>query len=518
MKRPITEDSVSTLEKSNGDAAPLWEYVAVMYFTALVTGASFLIEPVTGYRTVALFYLLLVVVLGIKFRRGPVLLAAASSALAWDFFFIPTRFSLHIVGIEDLVMFSMFFVVAMSMGHLTSQLRSSEIAERQRQERSTVLYELVHQAGLAHDLNSGLRAALRLTETLFNVRVALLLRLADHSLGTEAHPASSFALDENEYAVALWAFSHNVPAGRFTNTFSDGPALHLPLEGGTAVMGILCIHPSAQTTIEAPEKELLETFAVLIGTILEKDELLQAAKRAEIVETSERLERALLQSVSHELKTPLSVVGTGIDALTKIVVPNERSQATLHEIQQALRRLHRVINNLLNMTRIGAGAVHPQLDWCDVREVIEAAKDLVADALSSHRIEVEIHESAPLIRTDQPLLEQCLSNLLLNAASNCAIGSEITINVQVGGNRLVIAVRDKGKGIVESELPHIFKTFYRGADVRPGGTGLGLAIVDGFVRALGGSVTAANQHPQGAEFVITVPVETLRPEFMEKSA
>lgn len=170
------------------------------------------------------------------------------------------------------------------------------------------------------------------------------------------------------------------------------------------------------------------------------------------------------------------------------------------------------------MTRIGAGAVHPQLDWCDVREVIEAAKDLVADALSSHRIEVEIHESAPLIRTDQPLLEQCLSNLLLNAASNCAIGSEITINVQVGGNRLVIAVRDKGKGIVESELPHIFKTFYRGADVRPGGTGLGLAIVDGFVRALGGSVTAANQHPQGAEFVITVPVETLRPEFMEKSA
>jgi two-component system, OmpR family, sensor histidine kinase KdpD len=517
VKRSIADAHVSTREKSNGGGAPLLEYVAVVYFIALVTGASFIIEHVTGYRTVALLYLLLVVTLGIKFRRGPVLLAAASSALAWDFFFIPTRFSLHIAGIEDLMMFGMFFVVAVAMGHLTSQLRLNEMAERNRQQRTAALYELVRQAGLAHDLDSGLRAAIGLTETLFRVRASLLLRLPDHSLAASAHPASSLSLDQTEYKVAAWAFSRRMPAGRFTDTFSDARALHLPLEGAAAVMGILSIYPSPQTTIEAAEKELLETFAVLIGTILEKDELLQGAKRAEIVEASERLERALLQSVSHELKTPLSVVGTGIDALTKMVA-DERSQATLREIQQALRRLHRVINNLLNMTRIESGAVRPQLDWCDVGEVIGAAKDLVADALISHRVEVEFDRSLPLVRSDQPLLEQCLSNLLLNAVSNSATGSEININARVADNCLVISVRDEGKGIIESELPHIFKTFYRGADVRPGGTGLGLAIVDGFVRALGGSVTAANKLPQGAEFVISVPVEILRPELMEKIA
>jgi two-component system sensor histidine kinase KdpD len=238
----------------------------------------------------------------------------------------------------------------------------------------------------------------------------------------------------------------------------------------------------------------------------------------EIIESTERLERALLQSVSHELKTPLSVVGTGVDALAKMVVPNERSQATLREIQQALRRLHRVINNLLNMTRIESGAVHPQLDWCEVGEVIDAAKDLAADVVGSHRVEVDIDRSLPMVRIDQPLLEQCLSNLLLNAASNSAAGSEIQINARVADDRLVISVRDEGKGVTESELPHIFETFYRGAEARPGGTGLGLAIVDGFTRALGGSVTAANKRPHGAEFVITIPVETLRPDVMEKLA
>lgn len=498
-------------------ATPVREYVLAVGVTGLVTIICVVLEPLTGYIGVALLYLLSVVAAGIELRRGPVLLVASSSALIWDFVFIPPRFNLHIAKVDDVMIFAMFFIVALAMGHLTSQLRLSEMAERSRQQRTAALYELVHQAGLAHDLDSGLRAAISLIETLFGVSAALVLRLPDRSLAAETHPASSYLLDEAEYKVAAWAFSHRMPAGKFTDTFSDSRALHLPLEG-SVVMGILSIHPSPQTRIETAEKELLETFALLIGTILEKDELLQGAKRAEIIEATERLERALLQSVSHELKTPLSVVVTGIEALAKMAVANERSQMALCEIRQALRRLHRVINNLLNMTRIESGAVHPQLDWCDVGEIIEAAKDLAADVVGSHRVEVDLDRNLPMVRIDQPLLEQCLSNLLLNAASNSATGSEIKIDARVAANRLIITVQDEGKGVAESELPHIFETFYRGAEARSGGTGLGLAIVDGFTRALGGSVTAANKRPHGAEFVITIPIETLRPDVMEKLA
>jgi two-component system, OmpR family, sensor histidine kinase KdpD len=514
----MTGEKVSLGQESTGSATPVMEYVAAMYFTALVTGASFVIEPLAGYRAIALLYLLLVVALGIKLRRGPVLLAAASSALAWDFFFIPTRLSLHIANIEDLMMFAMFFVVAMAMGHLTSRLRLNEMAERTRAQRTAALYELVHQAGLAPDLDAGLRATISLTETLFGVRASLLLRLPDHSLATESHPASSFSLDKKEYRVAVWAFSHRMSAGKFTDNRPESEAVHLPLQARADVMGVLSIYPLSGTILGPAEIELLEAFAMLIGTILEKDHLLQGVKRAEILSVSERLQRALLQSVSHELKTPLSAVQAGADALAKETGNNERSQTTLREIQQALRRLHRVINNLLDMTRIESGVIHPKLDWCDTRELIQAAVDLAADGIRDHTVSIEADVNLPIVKVDQALLEQSLCNLLLNAASNSKPKAKIIIGARFADGRLILSVLDEGKGIRELDLPHIFETFHRGADASPGGTGLGLAIVDGFVRAHGGSVTAVNRLPRGAEFVMTIPVETLRPDLLESFA
>jgi two-component system, OmpR family, sensor histidine kinase KdpD len=518
MAQSMTGESVSARQKSSGGATPLIEYVAAIYFTALVTGASFVIEPLTGYVAIALLYLLLVVTLGMKLHRGPVLLVAASSGLVWDFFFIPTRFSLHIAKIEDLMMFAMFFVVAMAMGHLTSQLRLSERAERRRQQRTAALYELVHQAGLAPDLDAGLRAAVGLTESLFGVRASLLLSLSDHSLAVKQHPASSFPLDEREYEVATWAFRHRMTAGKFTDNHPESKAMHLLLEADRNVMGVLSVLPPPGTNLDLAERELLETFAVLIGTILEKDHLLQGAKRAEILEASERLQRALLQSVSHELKTPLSVVRTGIDALVKEVDHSENSQASLREIRQALRRLHRVIDNLLDMTRIESGVIHPKLDWCDAEELIQAAIDLGADGISYHPITIETDKNLPIVKVDQALLEQSLCNLLLNAASNSQPGTKIVIRARVADDRLILSVLDEGKGIPAFELPRIFQPFHRGAEAPPGGTGLGLAIVDGFVQAHGGSVTAANRPSGGTEFVMTIPAEALRPEILERLA
>src|SRR5215831_15746245 len=514
----MTRENVTAGEKTGGGFAPLLEYIAAIYVTGLVTGALFIVEGLIGYRAIALFYLLLVVVLGMKLRRGPVLLVAVSSGLVWDFFFIPTRFSLHIANIEDLMMLAMFFIVAMALGHLTSQLRSSEMAERGRQRRTAALYELVHQAGLAPDLDAGLRAAISLTETLFGVRASLLLRLSDHSLATETHPASSFPLDEKEYRVAAWAFKYRMPAGKFTDNRPESRAMHLPLQADKNVMGVLSILPPPATTFDLAERELLEAFAVLIGTILEKDHLLQSLKHAEILEASERLERALLQSVSHELKTPLSAVHVGIDALVKEIGPTERSQTTLQEIRQALRRLHRVINNLLDMTRIESGVIHPKLDWCDIGELIQAAIDLAAEGVRGNPITIEINKNLPIVKVDQALLEQCLCNLLLNAASNSQPGAKIIVRTRVVHGQLILSVIDQGKGIPEADLSRIFEPFQRGVDAPGGGTGLGLAIVDGFVRAQGGSVAATNRLPRGAELTITIPVETLQADVLENLA
>jgi two-component system sensor histidine kinase KdpD len=500
------------------NAVPICEYAVAIVLTALVTVASLLLEPLAGHAAVASLYLLLVVVAGLGLRRGPVLFVAAANALAWYTVFIPPRFAFHIGTTDDAMIFITFFAVAMAMGHLTSRLRLKEVAERSRERRTAALYELVEQAGLAPDLDRGLSAAVKLIENLFGVRAALFLRRPEHTLAEESFAISSFALEPKERRAAEWAFSHRASAGKFTENLPDAEAMHVPLQARTNVMGILSVLPAPGVVFDITVRELLATFALLIGTIVEKDDLLQGAKRAEILEASERLQRALLQSVSHELKTPLAVVHTGIDALANRVAHNKRSQTTLREIQQGLRRLHRVINNLLDMTRVESGAIHPKLDWCDAGELIHAAIDLAADAISGCAVAIEIDQNLPIMKVDQALLEQCLCNLLLNAASHGRPGTKIIVRACCADGRFFLSVLDEGDGIPEADLPQIFEPFHRGAATAPGGTGLGLAIVDGFVRAHGGEVTAANRQPRGAEFIVTIPVEIMRPDVWESFA
>lgn len=495
--------------------APINEFVLAGVLVTLVTAISLLIEPFTGYLSIALVYLLLVVAVGLKLKRGPVLTVAAASALLWNFLFIPPRFTFYIDRLHDVMMFAMFFVVAMAMGHLTSRLRLTEMAERRRERRTAALYELAHQAAFATDLDTGLRAALSMIECIFGAQAALLLRLKDHTLSNVPYPASSLALSEKEKGVAAWAFSRRMPAGKFTDTLPDSEALHLPLQGRTAVMGVLSLHPPTGKSFDLGERDLLDAFAVLIGLILEKDHIIEAIKRAEVLEASERLRRALLDSVSHELKTPLSAVQTGIEALSKHVGEDEKKETTIREIQSAAQRLHRVVNNLLDMTRIEAGVVQPKLDWCDIGELIQAAVKLAGEAIGGRQLTIDADETLPMVKLDEALIEQCLCNLLVNAAAWSKPGSNIAVRAALKGHSFMLSVLDEGPGLSESDIDHIFEKFYRASDARPGGIGLGLSIVEGFVRAHGGSMRAANRESGGAEFTLTIPVETMRAESME---
>ncbi|HEU4345222.1 MAG TPA: ATP-binding protein [Candidatus Binatia bacterium] len=506
-----------TTNKSVPTTTPVNEFVVAGILMALTTGFCLLIVSFIGYQAVALVYLLLVVALAIRFSRGPALTLAASSAVLWNFLFVPPHHTLYINDFHDGMMFLTFFVVAITIGHLTTRLRRNEMGEREREQRTAALYELARQAAFATDLDSGLKAAVGLIEPIFSAKVGLLLRQKDHTLSSMPHAASSFTPSEKEKRAAAWAFNHRLPAGRFTDAMPDSEALHVPLQGRTAVMGVLSLCPRAEKSLDPTERDLLEAFAVLIGLVLEKEHVIEALKHAEILEASEHLRRALLESVSHELKTPLSAVQAGIDALARQTDGNERRQSILREVQLAVRRLHRVINNLLNMTRIESGVIQPGLDWCDVGEIVHAAIELAGESVGDHQVIIEVDQTLPMVKVDQPLLEQCLCNLLLNSAANSPPATKITIRARVQEERLVLSVLDEGKGIRKEDLTRIFEVFYRGADASPGGTGLGLAIVDGFVRAHGGSVRAANRETGGAEFVITIPVETFRTELREAS-
>jgi len=491
------------------------EFVIAALAVAGVTAISLALAPLTGYLAVALLYLLVIVGLGVRLGIAPVFAAATLSALLWNLLFIPPHFTFYISKLHDAMMFAMFFIVALAMGHLTGRLRQSEIAERKREQRTAALYELAHQAAFAPELETGLCAAVAHIESIVDAKAALLLRLPDHTLDTAVHSASSFALSEKEQSVAAWAFSRRVPAGRYTDTLPDSEALHLPLQARTAAMGVLSIRPNEDRAFDLSERDLLEAFAVLIGLLLEKDHIAAAIQRAEILEASERLRRSILDSVSHELKTPLAAVQTGLAALEQQSNGNQARNDTVSEIKLAVRRLNRVISNLLEMTRIEAGVVQPKVDWCDIDEIVEGAVEIAADALAKHQLAIDIRDNLPMIKIDHSLIEQSLANLLANAASWSAAGTTINVSAEIVDGAVQVGVADRGPGIPQEELPHVFEKFFRGAKAPSGGSGLGLSIVEGFVRAHGGTVHAENRPGGGAEFTIRVPVESLNEKNLE---
>ncbi|MGD0016642.1 MAG: sensor histidine kinase KdpD [Verrucomicrobiia bacterium] len=477
---------------------------------AVVTLVSWFLQKLTGYQAIGILYMLSIVVLATMLNRWAVLFVATLSALLWDFLFIPPPFTFTISSWQDRMMFAMYFVVAVVVGRLTSRLRTREIAERKREQRTQALNRLLEGISVSTSLEDGLHRAAREVDTVFSARTAVLLSDVDGRKLDAAHPASTFLPDEREVGVATWAFEKRQVAGRFTDTLPDGAALYVPLTTSKGTLGILGINFTERSTLTLDERELLETFAVQIAALVERYRLIEGASQARLAAESERLHRTLLDSVSHELKTPLAVIEAATDGLdvqlTEASVP--LGKTFLDEIKQANKRLSRVVSNLLDMTRIETGRLPLNLEWCEPAELLQSAAEMVRNEISPERINISALDNMPLVQLDFGLMEQALCNLLTNAATYSPADKPIQMSAQLDDNVLVLRIADQGIGLAPGEEKKVFEKFYRGVRARPGGTGLGLSIVQGFVHAHNGTVTAENNATGGATFTIRLPVET----------
>ena len=493
-RRSLTEWLGSNLLRDGGWA------VAVV---AAVTAVSWFLQAVTGYWAIALLYLLAVVLLAMVLNRWAVLLAATLSALLWNFLFIPPILTFRITHVQDAMMFMMYFVIALVIGHFTNQLRTRESAEHRREQRTTALNRLLESVTASASLADGLARSVREVDALFGARTAIVLDGA-------AHPASTFMPDEKEMAVAAWALERAQTAGRFTDTLPDAAAIYFPLQTANHKLGVMGVRMEGRMTLTLDERDLLETFASQIAVMIESYHLIEGASQALLAAESERLHRTLLDSVSHELKTPLAVIEAATDGLdvqlTEASVP--LGKTFLDEIKQANKRLSRVVSNLLDMTRIETGRLPLNLEWCEPSELLKSAAEMVRNEISTERIHITAPENMPLVRLDFGLMEQALCNLLTNAATYSPVDKPIQMSAQLDDNVLVLRVADQGVGLTPGEEKKVFEKFYRGVRARPGGTGLGLSIVRGFARAHQGEVIAENSPTGGAAFTIRLPVET----------
>jgi two-component system sensor histidine kinase KdpD len=481
--------------------APDWKQYGIAAGALAAVGLlNVLLAQFTGPRVPGFIFLLAVALLALFLGRGPVLFAGAASALAWDYFFLPPRFTFIISTTEDGVLFGLYFVVAIVLGQLVARIRAQELAERRREERATALYQLTREFAQAGTRDEVVWQLVAEVSRVFQAATAVVLP-AKNSLA--AHPDSSLALTDKELHVAEWAFLNRQPAGKFTDNLPGADNLHLPLVTERSVVGVLSVCLPEKNLILA-RRDLLEAYARQAALVLDRVALRAAAEQSKLIAESERLSNALLNSISHELRTPLAAITSATATLAESNDPGV-AKKMVPEILEASARLNRLVGNLLDVTRLGSGHVSPKLDWCDVGDLVGTTVRSLERELAGRDVKIEIASPLPLARLDYTLIQQALSNLLLNAAVHTPPGTPILMSARHEAGELILSVADRGPGLPPELLSRIFDKFFRAPNAPAGGSGLGLAIVKGFVEAHGGSISAANRPGGGAIFTIKIP-------------
>lgn len=493
--------------------AALPQYLTAVGVVLAVALLSLLLRSVVGQQSIALIFLLAVVVLALFVGRGPSLVAAVLSTVLWNFYFLAPLRKLSTSYAQDALLFGVYFVVALVLGQLTARIRAQTRAQIQREERATALFHLTRQLAEATHKDAMLETVVQQMEVAFKAKVALLLPDAREPFGRKIHPASNFKLSEPELCVAAWVFDHGEAAGKFTQNLPLAEAVHVPLITSGRTVGVMGLKLEQATVPTTYQQHLWEAYAQQIALALDRHRLRIISEKTQLIAASERLSKTLLNSMSHEIRTPIAIIQS---ATTHLVEDGENALskpqlAMIGEIQEATERLNRLVGKVLDMTRLEAGSVKPKSDLCDVSELAHFAAKESKKELAKHHLKLEIAPGLPLVRMDYVLTLEALRNLLANAAFHTRAGTAVYLSAKVTNGALVMTVADEGPGIDPAFMPRIFEKFCRAPSARAGGIGLGLSLVKGLVEAQGGEISASNRPQGGAAFTMRFPLSAQNP-------
>ena len=472
-------------------AFPGSEYLLAILLTAVFTliFLPFRTEGGQDHTVLSLLYLLPVVISSLLWGLGPGALVAVLSFLALNYFFLPPFYTLLVHRTQDLIVLTVFLIVSITIGQLVGRV-SKSLSETSARERDAIhLYELIiHLAGLRdeHEIVSALAEQ---TLIAFHAgRVDVLVESQGSS------PAHHVRLEDR--------------ADQGTAT-GETPSYITPLQFARGFLGEIKIW-RAETALSPAEERLLHTFASQGVLALERVRLSQAASKARVLEESDRFKSSLLSSVSHELRTPLSTIKAAVTSLRSGTVEwdTEARVDLLSAVEEETDHLNLLVGNLLNMSRIEAGALKPERSWNLLADIVSSALERSRQQIESHKIEVDVSPDLPLAPVDYFQIEQVFINLLSNSAKYSPDNSTIGIHASTaGGNQLKVTVQNQSPPVPEEHIERIFDKFYRvtAAD-RVTGSGLGLSICKGIIEAHGGRIWAQNLD-KGFAFNFTLPLE-----------
>ncbi len=507
-ERPSDRGVVVTNGARQFDPLP---YLIAFIAVSGALGVSLLVRPLFGIENVDLIFLTAIVGIAVRYGLWPSLLASVVASLAYNFFFLPPIYTFTITDPTNIAAFVLFTALSMVVSNLAARGRTHAVSAYERVRTVESLYAFSRKLAGAGTLDDVLWATAYQIALMLKVRVVLLLP-ENGSIALKAGYPPEDTLDEADLAAARWAWEKNRPAGRDSDALPGAKWLFLPMRTGRGPIGIVGIcRDEAGPLLRTEQRRLLDALSDQGALAIERVYLVEDVERVRRVAETDRLRSALLTSISHDLKTPLAAVMGAADALRDLAASlddNARAELLTTIIEES-ERLNRFIANLLDMTKLEAGAVMPNAAPHDVGEIIGSALERAGKILSKHRVEVEISPDHPMVNVDAVLFEQVLFNLLDNAAKYAPPETTVSIQCSHEQNNVKLQILDEGDGIPAGDLERIFDKFYRarkGDQVRAG-TGLGLAISRGFVEAMHGTLVAANRADRsGAVFTITLPV------------
>lgn len=485
--------------------------LATVLLGSILALFAHVLMPYLDSANLVMIFLLGVVLIALRYGRGPASLAAIIYVGLFDFFFVEPHFSFAVSDVQYLLTFAVMLGVGLIIGQMTAGVRYQARIAHYREQRARQLFELAKALSGAVSREEIARLSSEFVARSFHSKTQLLLPDEEQHLQVVAPHADHCEVD---LAVAQWCLQHGSAVGLGTDTLPAMPQRLLPLTNGKAILGVLVVEPRHQRLLMIPEQlRLLELYGVLIAIALERIMLAREAEQAQLQMESERLRNSLLSALSHDLRTPLTVLFGQAEILTLELGLAQSPQVELASaMREQVLNTSRLVNNLLDMARLQSGGLALRHEWQSLPELLASARNELAVPLQGHRIDYRIPADFPLIYADGTMLERVLVNLLENGCKYAGKAATFTLGAELCGDELEIRVEDDGPGLPVGKEQEIFEKFARGdkESVIPG-VGLGLAICRAIIEAHGGRIRAENRDEGGACFTFTLPYKAPPP-------
>jgi two-component system sensor histidine kinase KdpD len=488
---------------------PWTHYAYSLAIVTVCTMIAALMLPYFDLANLILVYLVGNMVVATHYGRGPAVLAAILSVLAFDFFFVPPSLNFEPIDAGYIITFVVMLLVSLTISNMTIRIKEQAEAARERERRTASLYEMSREFANSSSVDDLVQIAKRHVEDVFHSQVVILLPNANDELQVQGAGRASSELILQEPGVARWAYEHGQATGWGTETQPGSNGLYLPLLTSEGKKGVLGVYPSQPRRAFTPDQlHLLETFVNQTALAIERARLTEEMGKAQLQIEAERIRNSLLSSVSHDIRTPLASI---MGATTGLLRYKDQLDTHTYELAQIAHeeseRLSRWVGNLLQMTRLESGNVQVVKEWQPLEEVVGTTLLHLEKMLTNHPLKPDLPDDLPLVMIDSILIEQVLVNLLENAIKYTPPGSPIDLSAWAEGQEVIVEVADHGPGLPSGEEERIFDKFYRVHPTDAGSIGLGLTICKAIVEAHGGRIWAANRAGGGAVFRFTLPLE-----------